>query len=1128
MGANRVTMAAALLGTVAAVGMMGCKGSTPDKGQALGAANVAVHSNLSISDVSKVTLTVQSASLLPTPVNVPLVLKGGQFSAVVNNLVVGSDYVFTADAKDASSNSLFHGSASGVSITKGNTAQVTLLLGQVNPGGTNNSAPLIDSVSFDANQVAQGGTVHLTAAAHDPDAGQTATLAFLWQPAANCGTISNATATGGSDSADRNATALYTAPAADVDCQINLTVTDALGASAKAAFSIRVGLGSAGSGSAKVSALVNGAPIISSLTSTPAQITPGVANTPGLAVVATDPENDTLSYAWTSNTAGCQTTFASPTSATTAFTVASVTAGTKSCTFTVSINDGVWPGTTTIKNTVVSSLTLPVGAPAISAPPLFGLTYQSEDAIAGGDAVILAAVASDPAGGTLSYTYAWAVDANTGTAFTVGTDTALGLDPVFTTAGTWTVPAGAESASTATFTVTAKSSVSGLSSSQVFVFAPANNPCVSAADGTSCTIASNKCITAAVCKSKVCTAVTTTTCPTSTTACKDNVCDTSTGACGLVDQAAGSSCTDANGCTTGDACNGSGTCVGTAVTCPASTNVCSVAGACVSTGDATHTCPVTPASAGTACDDGDLCTGTASSGDHCDGNGACVAGAPFCGAGQSCTVAGTPPAPVCTAPPAVCAVTATYAEQFLPPFQGNAIGADGTPWIVGNIFNPFDFATNTNGCNPTTDTTCITSTGSADVFLAKLDPVTGLATASKSFGQVATPNSSDQTSAGVAVASNGNAAIIGQFSAEIDFTQNDSIGGVGTPGVDFLTTTLSSQNYVAVFDGTLAPVHSIATNVGTGALLSIASNPSQSAFAVCGKTSVKATGGLGGTSPTAGGGMDIVVAKINAATGLVLWGKQFGGAGDQICQSVTMDNNGDVIIAGSYNGTLQFGTLTAFPVVSDTTAALLFVAKLASADGTPTAASTWGTAGKVIPYGVTVDASSNIIVAGSLGATTVISNTLTLTDLGATDVFVLKLSTSLSPIWGKTFGDASFDQQAKSVATSSTGDIYVGGLFVGDMSNTLGIKSFSNTNSDGFVAHLGSDGSSKCAQVFGDAPGAQGVSSIAVARAATGALLDEVQFGGGFTSTVTVGSTKLDTTSPSLSQSYVARVSVSP
>jgi hypothetical protein len=1111
MTSNRLTMATALLGAVAALGA--CSKSPSDNGQQSGAANINVHMDKSITDVSKLTLTVQSPSQLPTALNVPLVQKSGQFSALVNNLKVGTDYIFTADAKDSTNASIFHGQVSNVSIAKGATAQVSIYLSQVNPQGSTNSAPVIDAVTFDANQVAQGGTVHLTAAAHDPDAGQTSTLSFVWTPSAGCGTISNATATGGSDSSDRNATATYTAPFANVDCQINLTVTDALGASNKAAISIRVGLGSNGSGNAKVSAVVNGAPIIQSLTSDPAQIVLGSSgNTPGLTVVAVDPENDAMTYAWAASPA-CTTVFGAPTSSTTSFAVTAVTAGTTSCTFSVTITDGVWPNTSIVKNTVVSSLTLPVSQPSVFSPPLFGLTYQSEDAITGGDGVVLAAVATDPAAGALTYTYSWAVDANTGTAFTVGSDASLGLDPIFTAAGTWTVPAGAENASTATFTVTATSSVSNLSSSYVFVFAPANNPCVAATDGTSCVIPTNKCITAATCQNHACVATAQTNCPASTVACQTNACVPSTGLCALSPAADGSACTDGNGCTSGDICGG-GSCVTTPVTCPTAP-VCYVTPACVSTGDSTHTCAApAPASNTTSCSDSDPCT----TGDMCNGNGVCV-GAPLCAAPQVCQV--TNGVAGCTTP---ACMDSQYAKQFLPPFQGNAMGADGTPWIVGNIYNPFDFSTNTNACALGTGQ-CVTSTGSADVFLAKLDPATGLATLTKTFGQVLTPNSTDQSAAGVAVASNGNVLVIGQFASEIDFTPNDSNGGgngAGVSGIDFLTTTASSSNYLVTLDATGNPVKAIGSLVGTGALLSVASNPTQSAFAVCGKASSKATGILTGTN-TAGGGMDIVVAKINAATGAVVWGKQFGGTGDQICNSVAMDNNGDVIIAGGYNGALTFGSLPAFTTISDTTASLLYVARLQGSDGTPLAASTWGTSGKVAPSGLTVDASSNIIVAGSLGATTTVGS-ITLTDLGATDVFVLKLTSALAPVWGKTFGDASFDQQAKGVATSSNGDVYVAGLYIGSL-GAMNLTSASNTNSDGFVAHLAAaDGSVVCAHTYGDANGAQGVSSIAVARAASGALANEVGIGGGFSNTITFGGTQLSTGSPSTSQSYYTRL----
>jgi hypothetical protein len=152
----------------------------------------------------------------------------------------------------------------------------------------------------------------------------------------------------------------------------------------------------------------------------------------------------------------------------------------------------------------------------------------------------------------------------------------------------------------------------------------------------------------------------------------------------------------------------------------------------------------------------------------------------------------------------------------------------------------------------------------------------------------------------------------------------------------------------------------------------------------------------------------------------------------------------------------------------------------------------------------------------------------TITDLGLTDAFVVKMSVSaptLSPIWAKSFGDATFDQQAKSVATSSNGDVYVAGLFSGTM-GAMNLTSFTNTNSDGFVAHLsGQDGSVLCAHVYGDAAGVQEVDAITVARAASGALLNSVVVGGAFSNTITFGTTPaLSTGSPSLGASYIARV----
>jgi hypothetical protein len=478
-------------------------------------------------------------------------------------------------------------------------------------------------------------------------------------------------------------------------------------------------------------------------------------------------------------------------------------------------------------------------------------------------------------------------------------------------------------------------------------------------------------------------------------------------------------------------------------------------------------------------------------------------------------------------------------------FKGLAFGNDGSYWGAGNFYESGDF-----GCGQVTHT----GYGISNGFLAKLDPATGLSTQTLTFNQLAAPSDSAnglQAISGLAVASAGSAiniGIIGSFTPEIDFSAKDSAGTVsagnpngdiGTAGIDFLTTTSTSGNdYYAVLSNAGGPVAARKVDVGNGSLQAVASNPNVSAFAICGKADKKVASYNATTTTgilnhsftyTTGDGMDIVVAKIDAATGAVIWGWEFGGAGDQLCQSVAIDNNGDVIIAGGYNGALQFGTLPPFTTISDPTVSALYVARLASADGTPLASTAWGNTGKVFPYGLTVDSatgttSGNIILAGKYTVNIPFGGGHDITSLGLANAFVAKLSSSLSPVWARTFGDAANKQEADGVAVASNGDIYTAGSFVGSL-GAMNLTAFSTLNADGFLAKLAAaDGSVVCAEIYGDATGIQGVGTVAVAPTASGTLADSLAIGGSFTSTITFGSTTLNSGGPSTGASFQTRI----
>ena len=99
---------------------------------------------------------------------------------------MANDYLITADSLGSDNVILAHGAVAGVSIVKGQTTQVIIYLNQVNsPPVYANSSPLIDAITLPTDSVPQGGQITFTGSAHDPDSGQTATLAFSWVPAAN-------------------------------------------------------------------------------------------------------------------------------------------------------------------------------------------------------------------------------------------------------------------------------------------------------------------------------------------------------------------------------------------------------------------------------------------------------------------------------------------------------------------------------------------------------------------------------------------------------------------------------------------------------------------------------------------------------------------------------------------------------------------------------------------------------------------------------------------------------------------------------------------------------------------------------------------------------------------------------
>ncbi|MBL7965248.1 MAG: T9SS type A sorting domain-containing protein [Flavobacteriales bacterium] len=181
------------------------------------------------------------------------------------------------------------------------------------------------------------------------------------------------------------------------------------------------------------------------------------------------------------------------------------------------------------------------------------------------------------------------------------------------------------------------------------------------------------------------------------------------------------------------------------------------------------------------------------------------------------------------------------------------------------------------------------------------------------------------------------------------------------------------------------------------------------------------TAQLGATALTSAGGKDMFLARLDGG-GNVVWARRAGGSGDQGGHVVATDASGNAIVAGEFEGSMDFSTgmLTASGDRN------LYLAKYSDA-GLVLWTVQGITSGASQCNSVATDAASNIYVAGrfegslQFGATTV-------TSVGMQDVFVMKLNSAGAVQWLVRAGGAD-DDDAKGLAMGPDGSVFIAGSF---------------------------------------------------------------------------------------------------
>lgn len=179
---------------------------------------------------------------------------------------------------------------------------------------------------------------------------------------------------------------------------------------------------------------------------------------------------------------------------------------------------------------------------------------------------------------------------------------------------------------------------------------------------------------------------------------------------------------------------------------------------------------------------------------------------------------------------------------------------------------------------------------------------------------------------------------------------------------------------------------------------------------------------LGAATLTSAGSSDVFVAKFNPV-GQLLWAKSFGDAEIQSASSVAVDSSGNVYLTGAFRGNINFGggnLSAAGSLFVD-----IYLAKLSS-DGNHVWSKRFGDDNVQNARSVAVDAAGNVILTGFF-QNDVNFGGATLTSAGLYDIFLAKFNTAGVHQWSRRFGDAGADQNGRAAAVDSMGNVYLAG-----------------------------------------------------------------------------------------------------
>lgn len=241
----------------------------------------------------------------------------------------------------------------------------------------------------------------------------------------------------------------------------------------------------------------------------------------------------------------------------------------------------------------------------------------------------------------------------------------------------------------------------------------------------------------------------------------------------------------------------------------------------------------------------------------------------------------------------------------------------------------------------------LTSDGSNDAFVAKLDAATGTAVWAVRFG------STDLDSAeGIAVDANGDVFVVGKFQGTVDFGGGNRMSAGDS---DIFVVKLNGETGAHIWSARYGGLG----NDGSGSAIAVSG---ANEIVVAGTFSSASLTFGGATLTNAGAGVgDVYVAKLGNTAGAHVWSKRLGGAASDSLAAIAVDSAGDVVLTGEFLGTTNYGGSDLMSAGGSD----IFLVKLGAAAGAHLFSLRFGSTSTDGGADVAVDSARRILLTGS-------------------------------------------------------------------------------------------------------------------------------------------------------------------